>query len=911
MEKVNILYNNLENNIPFCFIKVNDGEVSAMIDVNCNLSRGDEKSSIKLSEKIKECILYNSKNYYIGLPCSLCYNDYYNKTKIYTNDNSNILNANILINTNVNKTLQILTKTMKNKNIVIVTNITNLKNIAALGIYNINPYKVVIISEKYAFENDYEKVKNEYKNLNDNDIVLCLCGPLGRILCYEWFKNNNTLTCLELGSLFDPLLRNKAYLYHLGTHKYCDECFPSHESNECNMLSLCDKPINKECYYFNDISQNLLFYNNNIKKIKKNNDIRIEKDPSNSFLLKINSLCNDNSSSIDFKNNRTIKLELENHDEMIELKSNIPRENSKPIYIVYHIAAINEKWIDLTQKSYNKLIKSNILSDKNLKGVKISYLGDKNNIEILKNIWNDPKVEIINMGDNFKLYEYPAIELIKKTCKDEDCNILYFHCKGLLHENNSIDDWIEYLEYFNIEKYKHCLDKLIDHDVVGCNYYGLTGDKYYKNSPYYFLLYERHFSGNFWWSKSSYINTLDNLPYNSESRHKPEFWICKNEYGNFWSYYVASIDFGNNSCNNGNSRKKLNRNYYEGFENISLNFCIKNDYKHYNKNELFDLCKLSYLNKNISRLNVVSDIYLSFFSDLTDENTNKVKFWNGYSLFNINKKKSKKQFKQLYNIPTLSDDYKFYTKCNLDMLYGKNNNKIPKIIHLIYLKGIEFINFHYKCVKSILKYMPDYKIIIYNDVEPVENKYWNNIKKLVTIEKITPPDYFDNFPLKYIQYKADVIRLEKLYKYGGVYLDLDMLIIKNFDNILNTGKDFYISEENEKGGGLINAFIASKPENGFIKKWLESFKVGLRMDNWAYHIRDSNRLLLEKNKHYYIKYNIEILESKHFFPFKWSEKHKFQNINENLNDDIYGIHLYETILYDCLISTPYFNDDIV
>ena len=134
MNKVDILYNKLEKNIPFCFIKINDGEISAMIDINSNLSRGDEKSSMKLSEKIKECLDYNNENYYIGLPCSLCYDDYYKKCKMYTKDTLNILNANILINTNVNKTLKVLNKTMKNKKIVIVTNIKNSKNIDLLSV---------------------------------------------------------------------------------------------------------------------------------------------------------------------------------------------------------------------------------------------------------------------------------------------------------------------------------------------------------------------------------------------------------------------------------------------------------------------------------------------------------------------------------------------------------------------------------------------------------------------------------------------------------------------------------------------------------------------------------------------------------------------------------------------------------
>jgi len=43
MNKVDILYNNLENNTPFCFIKMNDGEIAAVMNHNgASLSRGDE-----------------------------------------------------------------------------------------------------------------------------------------------------------------------------------------------------------------------------------------------------------------------------------------------------------------------------------------------------------------------------------------------------------------------------------------------------------------------------------------------------------------------------------------------------------------------------------------------------------------------------------------------------------------------------------------------------------------------------------------------------------------------------------------------------------------------------------------------------------------------------------------------------
>ena len=935
MDNVDILYDKLKKQEPFCFIKLNDGEIQALNPNNIIISRGDEHSSPLLSEKIKECLKYKYKDYFIGLPCIQCNKELCYKALEYMNidnndaDNgnkySNILNANILINTNVDYTIDILSNVLKNiiinnsskfekdwQNIIVVSNSRNLTNIHKLSKLNIYFNKFIEVSDKFCFEKDYHNVKDSWKTFNNNDIVICLCGPLGRVLCYEWFKENNTLTCLELGSLFDPFLRNKSYLYHTGTHQFCETCYPTHDAEDSLLIKLQDEPIEKECYYFYNETNPFDFYQNNIIKINKNNNIRLEKEPTNQMLLNVKHTCYEK-----IKNNiKNVALSLNDYsysdnDYNNNYKTNgfniyDFESNDIPFYIVYHIATVNDKWKQLTQSSYNKLVKSGILYDKHLKGVKISFLGDENNIGVLKHIWFHEKIEIIHYGTDYKMYEYPAIHLIQNICKHEptECNILYFHCKGLLHKDDHIKDWIDYLEYFNIERYKHSISKLKDYDVVGCNYYPREGDPYYKKNPYWFTLLKEHYSGNYWWTKSSYVNTLKRLDYDESDRYSLEFWICSNEEGRFWSYYTAYINFGELN------RERIYRNNYYGLENFNLNFVRNNDFRQYSKHELFEKAQNAYNNKQLKKLNNICDVYLKYFIEFDYEETHKMIFWSGFSNFMLNPKRAKQQFKTLYNKDNLDETTKFYTKCNLDLLYNKNTEPIPKIIHLIYFKGIEFMKFHYECVKSMIRHMPDYKIIIYNDIEPENNNYWNDIKTYenIKIETMIPPHSYDGYPLKYIQYKADVVRLEVLYQYGGIYLDLDMLIIKNFNNIINTGKDFYISEENERGGGLINSFLACKPKNGFIKKWLESFKIGLRMDNWAYHIRESNKQLLNKKKHYFIKYNIEILESKYFFPFKWSEREKFENIEENLNGDIYGIHLYETILKDILVDNYYFDN---
>jgi hypothetical protein len=166
MEKVDILYNKIINKEPFCFLKLNDGEIGIMNSSSENFiaSRGFQKSSILLSEKMKECLNYEDENYFIGLTCEGC--DSKNKNIAYelliNKEKGNILNGNIFINSNVNKTIDILSNHLIDRNIVIVTNENLSKNIDKLKLLNINVSHVIEVSNKDSFDNDYENIKNNW-----------------------------------------------------------------------------------------------------------------------------------------------------------------------------------------------------------------------------------------------------------------------------------------------------------------------------------------------------------------------------------------------------------------------------------------------------------------------------------------------------------------------------------------------------------------------------------------------------------------------------------------------------------------------------------------------------------------------------------------------------------------------------
>lgn len=132
--------------------------------------------------------------------------------------------------------------------------------------------------------------------------------------------------------------------------------------------------------------------------------------------------------------------------------------------------------------------------------------------------------------------EMDSIDLIHKFCQsNSEGKILYLHSKGATRQNNpNVKAWVDYMEYFLIEKYQNCLNELETHDVVGVDY--LT-------TPM------KHFSGNFWWANSNYIkrrkNFTESLNNSKEIKHPRwycEFWVLDNEEVNVKSLHQSNTD---------------------------------------------------------------------------------------------------------------------------------------------------------------------------------------------------------------------------------------------------------------------------------------------------------------------------------------------------------------------------------
>ena len=132
---------------------------------------------------------------------------------------------------------------------------------------------------------------------------------------------------------------------------------------------------------------------------------------------------------------------------------------------------------------------------------------------------------------------------------------------------------------------------------------------------------------------------------------------------------------------------------------------------------------------------------------------------------------------------------------------------IPKIIHYCWLSGDKLPSMFKKNLDGWRKKIPDFEFILW-DMKRVESE---NLECLEWIKEA--------FSVKRYAWAADVVRLNALYKYGGIYMDLDVELVKPFDNILHS--DYLLGYE--YGGTIEAGIMGTSPGLKWIKTCLDSY----------------------------------------------------------------------------------------
>jgi hypothetical protein len=196
---------------------------------------------------------------------------------------------------------------------------------------------------------------------------------------------------------------------------------------------------------------------------------------------------------------------------------------------------------------------------------------------------------------------------------------------------------------------------------------------------------------------------------------------------------------------------------------------------------------------------------------------------------------------------------------------------IPNIIHFIFgltedFGGRPFCLIHYLAVRSAYETNHPDKIYFHHCHEP-SGEWWEKAKPYVELVRVTPPTEIFGNPLLHYAHVADVLRLEALLKYGGIYLDIDVLCLKSFAPL----RRFETVMGDEGGGeGLCNAVILAMPEAVFIKRWYETYR--------TFRSTGKTHFWNEHSVQKPLELSLEIPESIHIvsrFAFFWPHYHQF------------------------------------
>ena len=201
---------------------------------------------------------------------------------------------------------------------------------------------------------------------------------------------------------------------------------------------------------------------------------------------------------------------------------------------------------------------------------------------------------------------------------------------------------------------------------------------------------------------------------------------------------------------------------------------------------------------------------------------------------------------------------------------------IEKVIHYIWLGGKKEPKILRKCKKSWKKICPDYKI-----------KRWDETNLNININ-----DYVkEAYNAKKYAFASDFFRFYILYNEGGIYLDIDVELIKPIDKFLDN--KFFMGFESESliGPGII---IGAEKNNAMINKILKCYENRHFIDNGKMDLTTVCEIVTnELKKHGLILNNTEQdINGCHIYPTEYFCPISYGTFEKHITDKTVSIHHY-------------------
>ena len=244
---------------------------------------------------------------------------------------------------------------------------------------------------------------------------------------------------------------------------------------------------------------------------------------------------------------------------------------------------------------------------------------------------------------------------------------------------------------------------------------------------------------------------------------------------------------------------------------------------------------------------------------------------------------------------------------------SRNDNRIPTIVHFVVGQGDQenirhrftlsspFMFINYLNVLAARRQIRPEKLYIHYYKEP--NTFWWNQTKQdpdinATFVQTRLVDRIYNKSIDHHAHRGDIMRLEVLINYGGIYFDTDVLALRSFEPLLNVS-DVIMAHQDDDKGTACNAVIIGKKNASFLLRVYDAYQ-SFDANCWDCHsVRLTGRLAAIYSN------EIRVLPSINFFYPSFYQGNVFFHSNRYNFSSNYATHLWNKLLnHELRVLTP-------
>jgi hypothetical protein len=191
-----------------------------------------------------------------------------------------------------------------------------------------------------------------------------------------------------------------------------------------------------------------------------------------------------------------------------------------------------------------------------------------------------------------------------------------------------------------------------------------------------------------------------------------------------------------------------------------------------------------------------------------------------------------------------------------------------------------------RTVESTLKFHPGACLIVYSPTMQLDHfqRFWD-LGYNIIVERPDVPYLIRGTPAEawykgidkwkngeyFFSHITEIIRLATLWKYGGVYLDTDVVVMRELDNLHNAvGTE--LADERGEAKVLNGAVLAFRKGSTFIHECMVEFNTTYRIDSWGW---NGPQLVTRVAARFPQGPELQILPTIGFYPIHWAKVKKY------------------------------------